>query len=98
MDIMTEILGGQNLHKKHSFPILNKMTKTNEQCMYPFAHLIHHVCVVCLSFAGKTAALPCLVSIDLTAERATIGYLKLMLQAVGPRASDCTQQTLTYHY
>lgn len=52
--------------------------------MYPFARQTHHTCVVCLSFAGKTAALPCLVSIDFTAERATIGYLKIMLHAVGP--------------
>lgn len=96
MDIITELLGEKHLRKKHLFPILNKLTKTNEQCTYPFVHLIP--CVVCLSFTCKTAALPCLVSIDLTAERATIGYLKIMLQAAGPRACDCTQQTLTHHY
>lgn len=61
-------------------------------------HSLYITRVVCLSFAGKTAALPCLVSIDLTAERATIGYLKILLQAAGPGASGCTQQTLTYHY
>lgn len=54
MDI--EILGEKKLYKKHPFPILNKMTKTNEQCTYPCTSDTSHTRVVCLSFAGKTAA------------------------------------------
>lgn len=63
------------------------------------AHLIHHTHVWFVSPSQvKLLHLRCLVSIDLTAERATIGCLKIMFQAAGLGASGCTQQTLTGHY
>lgn len=98
MDIMMtgtlEGGGKEGSAQKSFFPTLNNVTKTNEQCTYTSAHLTHHTGEVCLCFP-KAAALPCLVSIDLPAERATIGYLKIMLQAAGPRATDCRHLRIT---
>lgn len=76
-------LGGGGLYISY----LNKTTKTP-------LHISHIIQVKFVSASQKLLLFPAWL-ISIYPLRATIGYLKIMLQAAGPRAADCRHLRIT---